>query len=340
MDDPILAQRLARIRNLYKGESGYWGMVAPFLRKGEKLHAVGFITNLSGVEREVYDGFLIPAYQRLKRRYGLKKPPVLIGSCDSFVDLVPEKTQEVFANFVNTYQEGIAILLSESAASVNGFVTERCLSSGVLPECKLPYEPALVSYAVRKKAMLTEFESLINSEASEKKLEEFIATHYKDIFGAKYDRVETQLWLRFPQLDVSGKCRRLDIFLRNAVVNDWELFEVKRPIKLSKSYRDVPALVGEVLTAVQQTKNYARTLSQDVVKRHFAKEGIVYYEPMLSVVIGRTPQIPLEQWQWLRRSNEDRVRIITFDDLLNELRFRLEERLAAIEETVSGIGSL
>jgi hypothetical protein len=112
-----------------------------------------------------------------------------------------------------------------------------------------------------------------------------------------------------------------------------ELFEVKRPIRLHRSLRGVPVLVSEVGAAVQQIKNYARTLNQDAIKRHFAREGIIYYEPTLSIIVGRNPQIPRAQWQWLRQSNEGRVRIIIFDDLLKELRFRLEERLAVLERS-------
>ena len=335
IDDPVLGRRLARIRNLYKDEVGYWGMVDPCLREGRKLHRVGFITNFAGIERKVYDEFLIPSYQRLKRRYGLKKPPILLGSCDSFIDLAAEKAQRIFARFVDSYQEGIAIKVSEEKASVDGFATESWLSSGLLPGSKGPYEPAFVSYSIRNRAILAEFEALINNAVPERDLEDSLVTNYQAVFGLKYDRIETQLWLRFPTLDAAGRNRRLDVFLRDAVRNDWELVEIKRPIKLSRTYRDAPILAAEVQAAIQQVKNYARMLNQDKVKRQFARAGIVYYEPTLSIVIGRNPQIPIEQWQWLRRSNEDRVRITTFDDLLMELRFRLDERMAVLETLTS-----
>ncbi len=332
MHDPVLVRRLVRVRNIYKGKIGYWGMVSPYLKKDEALRAVGFVTNLFGLEADVYQELLIPAYQRLKRYCGLKKPPVLVGSCDSFLERVPDKTQRVFKNFIQNYSDGLAITITEEGASVNSFVSERNLTGGVFSETKFPYEPVFIGLALRQQAVLAKFESLINSHASESILEEFIVAHYKDIFGTKFDRVETQLWLRFPELDIADRNRRLDVFLRNSVVNDWELFEVKRPISMTSKYRDAPVIAREVSNAIHQIRNYARILSQDKVKRHFAKEGIEYYEPSLNVVIGRTPQIPHDQWRWLRSSNEERVKIITFDDLLSEMRYRLEDRYAVLVE--------
>jgi hypothetical protein len=330
MDDPVLMRRLAKVRNIYKGKIGYWGMVSPYLKKDEALRAVGFVTNFSGLEADVYQELLLPAYQRLKRYCGLKKPPVLVGSCDSFLDRVPDKTQRVFKNFIQNYSDGLAISITEEGASVNSFVSERNLAAAVFPDTKFPYEPVFVGLAIRQRAVLAKFESLINSDASEAILEEFIVAHYKDIFGTKYDRVEPQLWLRFPELDIAEQNRRLDVFLRNSVVNDWELFEVKRPISMTSTYRDAPVIAREVSNAIHQIRNYARILSQDRVKRHFAKEGIEYYEPSLNLVIGKTPQIPHDQWRWLRSSNEDRVKIITFDDLLSEMRCRFEDRYAVL----------
>src|SRR5262249_31267329 len=150
---------------------------------------------------------------------------------------------------------------------------------------------------------------------------------YLDIFGSKYDRIENQIWLRFPELDITGKERRLDIFLRNSIANDWELYEIKRVIPLTSSYRDIPVIAKEILFAIQQTKNYERILSQQEVKDKFAREGIEYCEPLLNVVVGRTPQITHEQWRWLKASNSEKVRILTFDDLLGEMKSRLTEKI-------------
>lgn len=333
MNDPVLIGQLVKVRNLYKGRVGQWGMISPFLREDNALKAVGFVTNLVGIEQRVYQEMLIPAYQRLKRFCGMKKTPVLVGSCDSFIDQVPEKTESVFKEFMRKQSDGLAIAFSADGTHVAEFNNQRWMTGGVLSPTASPYEPVFVSSAVRHRAVLNEFELLLREDALEGRLEEFLVTNYKDIFGNKYDRVETQLWLRFRELDITDHNRRLDVFLRNSIDNDWELFEIKRPVAVSGTYRDVPVIAKEVINAIQQVKNYGRILAQDKVKKYFANQGIKYYEPSLNVVIGRTPQIPHDQWRWLKTSHENGVKIVTFDALMSELRCRIEDRFAVIAHT-------
>ena len=166
---------------------------------------------------------------------------------------------------------------------------------------------------------------MINRAPNEAELERFLVAHYKDIFGTKYDRIETQLWLRCPELDIAGKDRRLDLFLRNSIISDWELFEIKRVVPLTGTYRDTPVMATEVLHSVQQVKNYSRNLSSDSVKRRLAREGIEYFEPSLNLVIGRRPQTRIDQWRWLLSSQNGGVKIITFDELRDELSQRVTD---------------
>jgi hypothetical protein len=123
---------------------------------------------------------------------------------------------------------------------------------------------------------------------------------------------------------MNNKERRLDIFLRNSVIRDWELFELKKPIKLVNNYRDIPVLANQVHSSIQQLRNYENILGQEKVKNHFKKEGIEYYYPELRLVIGRSPDIPIEQWRWLQATNNSsRLKIITYDDILKEMEARL-----------------
>jgi hypothetical protein len=208
---------------------------------------------------------------------------------------------------------------------VETFQCQKSLFAGVSHVGRQPYEPVIVDNLRKKEDCLLEFEALIKKGAKESELEKFISAYYKDIFGSKYDRIETQLWLRFPEYDIAGKERRLDVFLRNSVINDWALFEIKRPVKVTSTYRDVPVIAREVTEAIQQVKNYARILTQDAVKKQFAKEGIEYYEPCLNLVIGRSPEISQEQWRWLMSTHGRDLNIFTYDDLLKEMRVRLRE---------------
>jgi hypothetical protein len=257
----------------------------------------------------------------------------LVGSYDSFLDLNASGTREAFQRFLNNYNEGISIRLDQSSTSVSRFMTETILG-GVLKESKQPCEPLFADMLQKKENVLSEFEALIRSEALEDKLEEFLVAHFQDIFGTDYDRIETQIWLRLPSLDISQKNRRFDVFLRNSVMNDWELFEIKRVIPLTRTYRDIPVIKSEVIYAVHQIKNYARLLSQDSVKRKFAKQGIEYYEPSLNLVVGKTPQISHEQWRWLQSSDKD-VKILTYNNLLDQMKRRIEDRLAFFRKGIS-----
>ena len=161
---------------------------------------------------------------------------------------------------------------------------------------------------------------------SEARIERFLKAYYQDVFGFEYDRIETQLWLRFPDLDVARKDRRLDVFLRNSIFKDWDLFELKRIVRITGSHRDIPILTSEVSRSIQQTLYYEKLLSNDSVKKNLAKEGIQYAMPSLNLVIGRTPQIEHAHWRWLTKAAGAGVRILTYDNLLDSMRIRLKER--------------
>jgi len=325
LDDETLIPTLKQLCNFYKGKKGAWGMVSESLRYDYQIKGINLITNLHNVEVETYFEKLIPNFKDIVERIFRRKTiGTAIGSYDSFIELANEHIKQGFTKFLQNNSDGIRISLLSENIKVERFVVEKNLSGGVMPTTKFPYETLFVNYFAQDE-ILKEFESLINKETSESDLENFLVSNYKEIFGNKYDRIETQLWLKFPEFDISDKNRRLDVFLRNSVVNDWELFEVKRIIELSRNYRDIPVLSKEISYAIHQIKNYARILSQDSVKRHFSTQGIGYFEPSLNIVVGSKPQISHEQWRWLT-SNDKSVNILTFDNLLEEMKYRLSDR--------------
>jgi len=242
-----------------------------------------------------------------------------------------EGTERSLNKIVNEYSEGLAICMTSHDVSVNSFTSQRNLASGVSPGTRSIYEPLVVAQAIHNQGILEEFAKLLREDTTEARLQEFVVAHYKDIFGPKYDRIETELWLRCPELDLDNKNRRLDIFLRNSIRNDWELFELKRAIKLTSTYRDSTAFVAEIWHARQQVRNYARILAQDKVKKHLALEGIEYFEPTLNLIIGRAPQVPQPQWRWLLADMERDIRIFTFDEILAELRSRFEDHYEVLK---------
>lgn len=326
--DPELARRVARIWDVYKGRKGQWGLASPFLKSDRKLQTFAFLTNLLGFTKEAYEREIIPVYARIAKRLRLQPSRLFVGSYDSFLDLSLEETQSAFAKFVLDDTGELRITVSTDGPRVHRVVSERNLSAGVLAPTSEPLQPVFLLES--DNSIIHEFEDLLRRGVTESQLERFLSSNYKLVFGPQYDRIETQLWLRFPELDVTRKRRRLDIFLRNSVTRDWDLRELKRSnIRLTGSARDVPTLARSVVAALYQVRNYARILAQDTVKRRLARDGIEYFEPDLGLVVGRAGEIPHEQWRWLAQSGGG-VKITTYDELLNEARARAIDRASVI----------
>ena len=113
------------------------------------------------------------------------------------------------------------------------------------------------------------------------------------------------------------------------MTSDWELFELKRATtKLTGTYRDVPVLSAEISKAVQQLRSYGSLLDQNEVARTLARSGIEYCQPELNLVVGRTPEIPHEQWRWLQRKASGGIKLITYDEVLSEMEARIKDRLS------------
>jgi len=240
--------------------------------------------------------------------------------------------QSTLKKFLSDRTDGLAVQIGPAGNHVINFATQTSFESGVLAINRCPYEPIIAAAYEKSSQLIREFEDLIQKDCSEKELERFLIAHAKEIFGSKYDRVEAQILLRFPELDIAGKNRRLDVFMRNCVSNDWDLFEIKNPIRLIRSYRDVPVMVSDVSHAITQLKNYSRLLSSRKIKEALKQSGIEYCEPTLNLVIGRKPQIPLEQWRWLLKSQDNDVHLTTYDDLFAEMKSRLTDHARFIEQ--------
>src|SRR6266571_1358521 len=213
LSDPVLAAKVKAVHQQYKGQYGQWGMVAPFLKSARKLQSLAFITNLVGISRDDYETNVIPQYSQLVHKMRLAKDHLYIGSYDSFVALRPEATQSAFAKFITQNTDALRIALDPDDIRVERVSSECHLSAGVLSHSRVPSEPVYQARLRKDEGTLQELELLLRQNVSEARLEAFLAEHYRLIFGPQYDRIETQLWLRFPELDLVEKSRRLDIFL-------------------------------------------------------------------------------------------------------------------------------
>ncbi len=283
---------------------------------------ISFVTNFEGVDETFFFKNIFPKFEYLIDHLKLTAETA-VGSCDSFIELNPDNAFKAFRNFIEKNQKQISISISKGSLECNYFYQDKYLTNGLLKNSKNPYETVYIENNLDKSEIIKEFEFLINNDTSETILENFLKDNYKTIFGEHYDRVETQLWLKFPELDISNKNRRLDIFLRNSVERDWELYELKKAKKLiHKSYRDIPAFTSEIHNAIQQARAYEKLLAQEKVKNKFAKEGIEYYFPEIRLVVGNRPDISDEQWRFLKSTNENNLKIITFDELLASMKIR------------------
>lgn len=286
---------------------------------------ISFVTNFEGLDGNLYFDIIIPEFEQLVNKLNIEAETA-VGSCDSFFELHPENTFKAFKNFINSNQGQVSISILGDKLEFSFFNQDKYLTKGILKSSKTPYEPVYVDKFIDKSEIIKEFEFLINTKNSETTLENFLKIHYKDIFGFHYDRIETQLWLKFPELDISDKNRRLDIFLRNSIARDWELFELKNVKKLTRTYRDIPTFTSEIHNAIQQVRAYEKLLSQAKVKEKFAREGIEYYYPEIRLVVGNKPDISDEQWRFLKSTNENSLKIITFDELLESMKLRYKLR--------------
>ena len=285
-----------------------------------------FVTNFEGIEKKIYFNVILPKFESILNKLEISGEAA-VGSCDSFIEMASENAIKAFKNFFINYKNELSITFNNDKYIIDNFYADKYISKGLLKLNQNPLETIYINENKNKSEIIKEFEYLINHKVNEQKFEQFLTKYYKSLFGEKYDRIETQLWLKFPELDINNKNRRLDIFLRNSIERDWELFELKKPQKLIRMYRNIPAFRSEILQALQQIKNYKKILSQDKVKRKLAREGIEYCFPEFRLVIGNKPDISNEQWRWLKTSNENQIKIITFEDLINEMKIRFNLHL-------------
>ena len=321
VDEPELVNSLRRFKRRMKNRERRWffPVDGQFIDPG-----ISFVTNFVGIDKDIYFNHIIPKFEALLINLGLEywgcNPSV--GSIDSFIENKYDKAVLAFENFMIKYKGEISISFCDGRANIEDFYSDKYITNGVSKKSNCLYDSVYISPSDHKLEVITEFEHLINTRASENMLECFLFRHYKMIFGNHYDRIETQLWLRFPELDINNKNRRIDLFLRNAIERDWELLEIKKPQQLTHKYRNIPTFTSEIYQAIQQMRSYENILQQDKVKQKFYDEGIEYFCPELRLVIGNKPDISYQQWRWLKSTNEHRLKIVTFEDLIDEMKMR------------------
>lgn len=314
--EPNLVNKLKNYKNTMRNREARWF----FPVDGNYIMPnISFITNFAGIDENIYIDQMLPKFENVLKKIELEGN-ASVGSIDSLLGMQFDKAMLAFGNFITKYKGELSISFRDGEIHIEKCYPDKYITKGILRNNL--YESIYIGPSNSKCEIILEFEKLVNSKVSENTLERFLAKYYKEIFGERYDRIETQLWLRFPELDISGNNKRIDLFLRNAIDRDWELFELKKPQKLTCTYRDIPTFTSEIYQAIQQIRNYEKILLQEKVKKRLFKEGIEYHYPELRLVIGDKPDISHEQWRWLKTTNENKLKIITFEDLINEMKIR------------------
>lgn len=294
----------------------YWPQDGEFVSSN-----IYFVSNLIGIKKEAYHDKILPRLSKTINHSSFINK-IGIGTYDSFIDRVPLKTERVLKNLISKNQFETSLFYRDGRIFIEQHLPENFLQSGLLSGSLTPCDTVISSAPKSNIEVIKEFESILNRGFKEDEMERFLEKYYKYVFGNKYNSIETQLWLRFPELDINRKERRLDIFLRNAIERDWELIELKKKSKIISTYRNVPRLSSEITGAISQLKNYERILQQDSVKKELQKQGIEYFEPQLRLVVGGKPEVSIAQWRRIKHENEKGLTIATYEDIIQEMKMR------------------
>lgn len=243
-----------------------------------------------------------------------------LGNPHSFVKANPFVVSEA-VKYAKSLEAALSIEYSKDGYEVNILQDGKYITAGVGRASRNIFYPSMVERSPED--VCKEFEKLLNSEPSERVLREFLTDNFKLLFGNKYDTIIPEVALRFPELDISGKNRRIDLMLHDSVINDWEIIELKKHIHLTRQYRDGPVFAADVQGALAQVRNYYNILQQKEVRDYFLREGIEYYKPTMKLIIGGKKNVTHAQWRELVSSVQD-IKILTYDSLLQEMKARYQ----------------
>lgn len=309
----LLDEKIAHDFDSYPKNSTPWSLAT--------LEWIYLISNIKGIKNDDYEQYILSQYEKSFEAV-FSNTPLAFGNINTYIDQQSDVVLKELEEFLFNSPDGIVFEITKDSISVNEFYLQDIIESGVTRQTLMPLQSIL--RINKQKNKIKEFEEVINN-GTEKIIEEFIKDNFKFVFGNNYDRIETQIWLKFPHLDINHKNRFMDIFLRNAITDDWEIFELKKGSKITTHYRDLDVFVSEVYKSIEQVRNYADILNQEEVKKKLAFDGIEYCEPKLNLVIGRTPKINQKSFRRLIERNSKEVKIITYDILLKEMNYRVED---------------
>ena len=285
-----------------------------------------YFNNIVGPERGFFVDYALGIYQEIMKELGMIlhifddiRPTIGIGHPRNIVERNFPVASRVLHE-IGRESGYVTIEFGESGYEVNNGISGKYISSGVTRSSREIIYPSVITRS--EEVVAREFENLLNENVSEKRIQEFIMSYYSQIFGNKYDQIRAEVSLKYPELDISQKNRRIDLFAHNQIIDDWEIIELKKNVRLLSNYRDIKKFSSEITGAIEQLRNYYHILQQQTVKDSFRREGIEYYDPSLKLIFGgKIDTNSRAEWRRLVKTVPD-VKLITYDELIAELRLR------------------
>jgi len=279
-----------------------------------------FLSNLNDPK---YEELLLSKYRTILKDLN-KKVDFGIGNINSFFTQEPQITSRTFHEFVRTRLNGLIILFpSHEDPQIMNHFTGRYFESGILNMNSVPIEPILLDSLKNLPAIIKDFEDLLSKNPKETEIEKFIKEHYKLILGYTYDRIQTQVLIN-PENEKS-KGQRYDILLHNIFTDDLKLLELKKIFKVAVGKLSKKHPSYRLTYAITQISKYKELLETKEGRDKLNKKGIDYNNIVFAVSIGRRPQIPIKEWDFLKKIYSKEIKIITYDDLLDDMKSRLKE---------------
>jgi len=236
-----------------------------------------------------------------------------------------------FAEWLGSDANSLLIALGDSGFKVLP-TREESVSRIVTPTGEVlsasPYIviPRLQRFWVRQ---IEEFEGLLNDpETKERHYQAFFERHQHFLTGVSYDKVVAQPVLE--RTEGEGNLRP-DFLLRPVGGGRYgDILDLKLPSeKLIVGAKDRRRLSAAIQEAIAQVREYRDYFEQPERRRRVEERyGLTAYRPTVAVVVGRTPELEEEKRRQIYDDVPPHVRVITYDQLLLEMR-RLVELFSA-----------
>jgi len=316
--DPEIVYRLEKIKEVYD-------------KNPDKMPSMFFFNQLEGADTSYYEEILIPEYQVLLYKMGFRLRNVGVGNCDSFVLTHRKESEEAYRDIICNSVDEYAIDFKDNRFNIYANTFENPLPAGVTRVQKHPCESVYLRELTNIEGRMQDFMHLLSTNPSEQELEKFLKIYVKDIFGPEYE-IKTQILLRFPELDIGQKDKRIvDVLLRNTLRGDWGIYELKKVVSFLRSKSGRPAQKANLTDALVQVRSYYKLLMSDEVKKKFRDEGIEYAELKMYVIIGRKPQVSEKVWKFFLECIPNDIKLITWDGLLENMVNRASNYINALK---------